>query len=60
MAGQGYWNGSRAPFAYRVVDVGIAGSRGRQKHRLEVDPADAETVRKIYALYLNGAVAAWA
>ncbi len=53
-ARQGYWNGSRAPFGYRVVDVGIAGSRGRQKRRLEVDPTDAETVRKIFNLYLDG------
>ena len=53
-ARQGYWNGSRAPFGYRVVDVGIAGSRGRQKRRLEIDPADAETVRKVFDLYLHG------
>ena len=53
-ARQGYWNGSRAPFGYRVVDVGVNGSRGRQKRRLEVDPADAETARKIFDLYLRG------
>lgn len=53
-ARQGYWNGSRAPFGYRVVDVGVAGSRGRQKRRLEVDPANAEVVRKIFDLYLHG------
>ncbi len=29
-ARQGYWNGSRAPFGYRVVDGGVTGPRGRQ------------------------------
>ena len=53
-ARQGYWNGSRPPFGYRVVDVGVAGSRGRQKRRLEVDPVAAETVRKMFDLYLHG------
>ena len=53
-ARQGYWNGSTAPFGYRVTDAGTAGSRGRQKRRLEVDPMEAETVRKIYDLYLHG------
>ncbi|PZR52454.1 MAG: hypothetical protein DI537_55660, partial [Stutzerimonas stutzeri] len=36
------------------VDVGIAGSRGRQKRRLEIEPAEAETVHKIFDLYLHG------
>ncbi len=53
-ARQGYWNGSRAPFGYRVVDVDVTGRRGKQKRRLEVDPVDAEIVRKIYDLYLYG------
>ncbi len=53
-ARQGYWNGSTAPFGYRVTDAGTAGSRGRQKRRLEVEPVEAETVRKIYDLYLHG------
>jgi len=53
-ARQGYWNGSRAPFGYRVVDVGIAASRGRQKRRMDIEPVEAETVRKIFELYLHG------
>ena len=53
-ARQGYWNGSRAPFGYRVIDVGVIGRRGKQKRRLEVDQVEAVTVRKIYDLYLNG------
>ena len=53
-ARQGYWNGSRAPFGYRAVDVDVVGRRGKQKRRLEVEPLEAVTVRKIYDLYLNG------
>ena len=53
-ARHGYWNGSIAPFGYRVTDAGISGSRGRQKRRLEVDPAEADTVLKVYDLYLHG------
>ena len=53
-ARQGYWNGSTAPFGYRVVDAGVAGARGRQKRRIEIEPLEAETVRKIYDLYLHG------
>jgi DNA invertase Pin-like site-specific DNA recombinase len=53
-ARQGFWNGSRAPFGYRVVDVGVTGPRGRQKRRLEADPAEAEIVRRIFDLYLHG------
>jgi site-specific DNA recombinase len=53
-ARQGYWNGSHAPFGYRAVEVGTAGARGRKKRRLEVDPAEAETVHRIFELYLHG------
>lgn len=53
-ARQGYFNGARAPFGFRTVQTDIAGSRGRKKKRLEIDPAEAAIVRKIYDLYLNG------
>src|SRR5260370_2608763 len=48
-ARQGYWNGSIAPFGYRAVDTEAVGNRGPLKRRLEVDPAEAATVRQIYA-----------
>ena len=54
-ARQGYWNGSRPPFGYRVVDAGALGNRGRRKRKLEIDPLEAETVRRIFDLYLYGA-----
>ena len=51
-ARQGFWNGSRPPFGYRVVD---AEKRGQKvKKRLAVDPFQAETVRTIFSLYLEG------
>ncbi len=53
-ARQGYWNGSRAPLGYHVIDVDVTGARGRSKRRLEVSPVEAETVRRIYDLYLHG------
>ncbi len=53
-ARQGYWNGSIAPFGYRVVDTEAVGNRGRLKRRLEIDPVKAATVREIYALYVHG------
>lgn len=53
-ASQGYFNGSRAPFGYRIVEADKVGNRGRMKKRLEVDPEQAAVVRKIYDFYLNG------
>lgn len=53
-ARQGYFNGSRAPFGYQAVATDKAGSRGRQKKKLEIDQAEAEVVRLIYRLYLEG------
>jgi DNA invertase Pin-like site-specific DNA recombinase len=53
-ARQGYWNGSLPPFGYRVVETERVGNRGRLKRRLEVDPVEAATVRRIYELYVHG------
>ena len=53
-ARQGYWNGSHPPFGYRTVDTERVGNRGRLKRRLEVDPVEAATVRRIYELYVHG------
>lgn len=47
-ARQGYWNGSRPPFGYRVV---VAEQRGnRAKKKLDIDPLRADQVRLIYRL----------
>ena len=51
-ARQGFWNGSRAPFGYRTVEVEKRGERS--KKRLEIDPKAAETVRLIFKLFLEG------
>ncbi|MGB8436612.1 MAG: recombinase family protein [Burkholderiales bacterium] len=54
-ARQGFWNGSIPPYGYRTVATRETGNRGRKKRRLEIDPAEAEIVEKIYDLYLHGA-----
>ena len=51
-ARQGYWNGSKPPFGYRAVEVERRGSR--IKKRLLIDPVEAETVRLIFRLFLEG------
>jgi site-specific DNA recombinase len=51
-ARQGYWNGSRPPFGYRAVEVERRGSR--IKKRLKVDSVEAETVQRIFGLFLEG------
>lgn len=53
-ARQGYWNGSRAPFGYRVIDANLTGKHGKAKRCLEIHPTEAAIVRKIFELYLNG------
>jgi hypothetical protein len=53
-ARQGFFNGSRAPFGYQVVATDIPGNRGRKKKKLAIEPSEAETVRLIYRLYLDG------
>jgi site-specific DNA recombinase len=51
-ARQGFWNGSRPPLGYRVV---IAEHRGAKiKKKLEIDPLQAETIRKIFKLSIVG------
>lgn len=52
-ARQGFFNGSTPPYGFRKVEVPIPGRQGNKK-RLEVDPAEAAIVRKIYSLYLSG------
>ncbi len=52
-ARQGFFNGSRPPFGYRAVETPLPGRRGNKK-RIELDPAEASTVRSIFDLYLCG------
>lgn len=52
-ARQGFWNGSRPPYGYRTVEAERRGDK--IKKRLEVDTAEAEIVRMIFALYDRGA-----
>ena len=51
-ARQGFWNGARAPIGYRIVAAEQRGSKIKKK--LEIDPIQAETVRRIYRMALNG------
>jgi site-specific DNA recombinase len=51
-ARQGFWNGARAPIGYRVIAAGERGAKIKKK--LEIDPIQAETVRRIYRMALNG------
>jgi site-specific DNA recombinase len=51
-ARQGFWNGSRPPFGYRVVAAEQRGARTKKK--LEVDPAQAEHVRLMFRLVRIG------
>lgn len=53
-ARQGFSNGSRALFGFKVVSSDVAGIRGRKRKRLEIDVIEAEVVREIFRLYLHG------
>ncbi|WP_461331257.1 recombinase family protein [Bradyrhizobium elkanii] len=51
-ARQGFWNGSKAPYGYSVVDAEQRGAK--IKKRLAIDPVEAEVVRLIFKLFLKG------
>ena len=51
-ARQGYWNGARPPFGFRAIEVERRGSRVKKK--LGIDPVEAEVVRRIFGLFLDG------
>ena len=51
-AKQGFWNGSMAPLGYKIVEAERRGQKIKKK--LDVDPVEAEIVRLIYRLYLEG------
>ena len=51
-AKQGFWNGATPPLGYRIVEAERRGSKIKKK--LDVDPVEAETVRLMFRLYLEG------
>ncbi len=51
-ARQGFWNGSTAPIGYKLVEAETRGTKVKKK--LKVDSVEAETVRLVFNLYLQG------
>lgn len=51
-ARQGFWNGATPPLGYMIVEAERRGQKIKKK--LDTDPIEAETVRLIYKLYLDG------
>ena len=52
-ARKGFFNGSIPPFGFKTEEVPIPGNRGMKK-RLVIDDGEAEIVKKVFDLYLNG------
>ena len=51
-ARQGFWNGARPPLGYTTVEAERRGARLKKK--LAIDPVEAEQVRLIFKLFLEG------
>lgn len=51
-ARQDFWNGATPPLGYKIVEAERRGQKIKKK--LDIDPVEAETVRLIYKLYLDG------
>ena len=51
-AKQGFWNGATPPLGYKIVEAERRGQKIKKK--LDVDSVEAETVRLIFRLYLDG------
>src|SRR6185437_8240354 len=51
-ARQGFWNGSQPPYGYRTVEVERRGDK--IKRRLDIEPTEAEVVRLLFRLHLEG------
>lgn len=51
-AKQGFWNGASAPYGYRTYAAETRGARVKKK--IEIEPEEAETVRLIFRLYVQG------
>ena len=51
-AKQGFWNGATPPLGYRIVEAERRGQKIKKK--LDIDAVEAETVRLMFKLYLEG------
>ena len=51
-AKQGFWNGATPPLGYRIVEAERRGQKIKKK--LDTDAVEAETVRLMFKLYLDG------
>lgn len=51
-ARQGFWNGARCPLGYQLVEVEKRGTK--VKRALAIEPVEAEIVRLVFRLYLEG------
>ena len=51
-ARQGFWNGATPPLGYSIIEAERRGQKVKKK--LDIDAVEAETVRLIYRLYLDG------
>ena len=52
LAKQGFWNGATPPLGYRIVEAERRGQKIKKK--LDIDAVEAETVRLMFKLYLEG------
>jgi site-specific DNA recombinase len=50
--GEPFWNGATPPLGYKIVEAEHRGQKIKKK--LAIDPVEAETVRLMYKLYLEG------
>lgn len=51
-ARQGFWNGATPPLGYKIIEAERRGQKIKKK--LGIDSVEAETVRLIYRLYIDG------
>jgi DNA invertase Pin-like site-specific DNA recombinase len=52
-ASNGYWNGGHPPYGYRTIEVAVDG-KTRVRKQLEIDPKEADVVRRIFRMRLTG------
>lgn len=53
MVEDGLWRGGKVPFGYRTVHKGRTGRKNRPLYDLEIEPTQAEIVRKIFDAVCN-------
>lgn len=53
-ARQGFHNGSKPPYGYKVVESEVQGNAGRKKKKLAINEEESDIAKMIYHLYLNG------